>query len=134
MPITGLIGNREITHPDPDMFSFAGFAPNTCGEIKMSKKIITHSILSGALATALSMTAGIEAAQAEKMKCYGVAKAGKNDCKAGAGTTCAGSSKVDYQGNAWKYVDTDKCENVTVEMDGKMLKGSDKPLERNLPS
>ena len=42
-------------------------------------------------------------------KCYGVALAGKNDCKAGAGTTCAGTSKTDYQGNAWKNVPTGTC-------------------------
>ena len=42
-------------------------------------------------------------------KCYGVALAGKNDCKAGAGTTCAGTSKTDYQGNAWKNVPAGTC-------------------------
>jgi uncharacterized membrane protein len=42
-------------------------------------------------------------------KCYGVALAGKNDCAAGAGTTCAGTSKVDYQGNAWKTVPKGTC-------------------------
>ena len=42
-------------------------------------------------------------------KCYGVAMAGKNDCKAGAGTTCAGASKVDYQGNAFKAVPVGTC-------------------------
>ena len=46
-------------------------------------------------------------------KCYGVALAGKNDCKAGAGTSCAGTSKVDYQGNAWKNVPTGTC--VTIK-------------------
>jgi uncharacterized membrane protein len=45
----------------------------------------------------------------EKEKCYGVAKAGQNDCAAGPGTTCAGTSKVDYQGNAWKYVPKGTC-------------------------
>lgn len=45
----------------------------------------------------------------EKEKCYGVAMAGKNDCAAGPGTTCAGTSKVDYQGNAWKYVAKGTC-------------------------
>ncbi len=39
----------------------------------------------------------------------GISLAGKNDCAAGAGTTCAGTSKVDYQGNAWKYVDKGTC-------------------------
>ena len=42
-------------------------------------------------------------------KCYGVAKAGKNDCKAGAGTSCAGTSTRDYQGNAWKLVPAGTC-------------------------
>jgi uncharacterized membrane protein len=45
-------------------------------------------------------------------KCYGVSLAGKNDCAAGPGTTCAGTSKVDYQGNAWKYVPKGTCTTV----------------------
>jgi uncharacterized membrane protein len=45
-------------------------------------------------------------------KCYGVALAGKNDCKAGAGTTCAGTAKVDYQGNAWKSVAKGTCTEI----------------------
>ena len=45
----------------------------------------------------------------EKEKCYGVSMAGKNDCAAGPGTSCAGTSKVDYQGNAWKYVAKGTC-------------------------
>jgi uncharacterized membrane protein len=48
-------------------------------------------------------------AAAETEKCYGVSLAGKNDCAAGAGTTCAGTSKVDYQGNAWKAVPKGTC-------------------------
>ena len=50
----------------------------------------------------------------EKEKCYGVAKAGQNDCAAGPGTTCAGTSKVDYQGNAWKYVAKGTCATMTT--------------------
>jgi uncharacterized membrane protein len=46
-------------------------------------------------------------------KCYGVAMAGKNDCKAGAGTSCAGTSKVDYQANAFKNVPVGTC--VTIK-------------------
>jgi uncharacterized membrane protein len=42
-------------------------------------------------------------------KCYGVAKAGKNDCKAGPGTSCAGSSTKDFQGSAWKLVPKGTC-------------------------
>ncbi len=45
-------------------------------------------------------------------KCYGVALAGKNDCAAGAGTTCAGTSKVDYQGNSWKAVAKGTCTGI----------------------
>ena len=45
-------------------------------------------------------------------KCYGVALAGKNDCAAGAGTTCAGTSKVDFQGNSWKSVAKGTCATI----------------------
>ncbi len=45
-------------------------------------------------------------------KCYGVAMAGKNDCKAGAGTSCAGTSKMDYQANAWKNVPVGTCTTI----------------------
>ena len=45
-------------------------------------------------------------------KCYGIALKGKNDCAAGPGTTCAGTSTVDYQGNAWSYVPAGTCEEV----------------------
>jgi len=69
------------------------------------------------LAAALAVTAAGAAiatnasAQAKPTmeKCYGIAKAGKNDCKAGAGTSCAGTSKVNYQGNAWKLVKAGTC-------------------------
>ncbi len=47
-----------------------------------------------------------------KEKCYGVSLAGQNDCKAGAGTSCAGTSKVDYQGNAWKLVAKGTCTTI----------------------
>ena len=45
----------------------------------------------------------------EKEKCYGVSLAGENDCAAGPGTSCAGTSTTDYQGNAWTYVDKGTC-------------------------
>lgn len=62
----------------------------------------------------------------EKEKCYGVAKAGKNGCEAGPGTSCAGTSTVDYQGNAWSFVDKGTC--VTIDRpDG--TKGSLEPTE-----
>ncbi len=52
-------------------------------------------------------------AKPEMEKCYGVSMAGKNDCAAGAGTSCAGTSKMDYQANAWKYVPKGTC--VTIK-------------------
>ncbi len=86
-------------------------------------------MVAGALATALSAAAMPAAAQDTKEKCYGVALAGKNDCAAGAGTTCAGTSKVDYQGNAWSLVPTGTC--TTMELpEGRM--GSLEPLERDM--
>ena len=48
----------------------------------------------------------------EKERCYGISLAGKNDCAAGPGTTCAGTNKVDYQGNAWKYVAKGTCTTI----------------------
>ena len=50
-----------------------------------------------------------ETAAAPKTKCYGIAKAGENDCAAGEGTSCSGTSVVDYQGNAWKYTDSEEA-------------------------
>lgn len=74
----------------------------------------TRSLTLGALALA-ALTAGVAMAQTAAPaveKCYGVAMAGKNDCAAGAGTTCAGTSKVDYQGNAWKNVPAGTCTSI----------------------
>ena len=68
-----------------------------------------------AAATALTAFAATSASAAEdktkqaKEKCYGVSLKGQNDCAAGAGTTCAATSRVDYQGNAWKLVDQGTC-------------------------
>jgi uncharacterized membrane protein len=45
-------------------------------------------------------------------KCFGVSLAGKNDCAAGAGTSCAGTSKTDYQGNAFVLVDKGTCTHI----------------------
>lgn len=49
---------------------------------------------------------------AGKEKCYGISLAGQNDCAAGPGTSCAGTSKRDYQGNAWKLVPKGTCTSV----------------------
>lgn len=48
----------------------------------------------------------------EMERCYGVALAGQNDCAAGPGTTCAGTSTRDYQGNAWKLVRAGTCTRI----------------------
>ena len=53
--------------------------------------------------------AGETVAAAAKEKCYGISLAGANDCAAGEGTSCAGTSVIDYQGNAWTYVDEGTC-------------------------
>ena len=89
-------------------------------------KTVTASALLGALA--LAATIAGPAAAADKMpmmkkpvtmeqmagneKCYGVAKAHENDCKAGPGTTCAGTSKVNYQGDAWSLVKEGACSTI----------------------
>lgn len=71
---------------------------------------LTAAALAGSFAAALTIAAAPATAQnADKERCYGVSLAGKNDCAAGPGTTCAGTSKVDYQGNAWKYVAKGTC-------------------------
>jgi uncharacterized membrane protein len=76
----------------------------------MSAKITTSLAIAAALSSALAAVAVSSPSQAAgKEKCYGVALKGQNDCAAGAGTTCAATSKVDYQGNAWKLVDQGKC-------------------------
>ena len=75
----------------------------------------THQLSAVALAFALgaAFTALPASAQtADQEHCYGVAMKGKNDCKAGAGTTCAGTSKVDDQGSAWKMVPKGTCEKT----------------------
>lgn len=65
-----------------------------------------------ALASGAALAQDAAKGKAEMEKCYGVALAGKNDCRAGAGTSCAGTSKTDYQGNAWKYVPKGTCTSM----------------------
>ena len=72
--------------------------------------------LVGSLAAALAMASAAKAGPAPMQpgadKCYGVAMAGKNDCAAGAGTSCAGTSSIDYDAHAWKYVKKGTCEEI----------------------
>jgi uncharacterized membrane protein len=75
--------------------------------MKTSKTSLTLALTT---AVSLSALASLPAhAGGGKEKCYGVALAGQNDCAAGPGTSCAGTSKTDYQGNAWKLVPKGSC-------------------------
>ncbi|MFY9209660.1 MAG: DUF2282 domain-containing protein [Aestuariivita sp.] len=91
--------------------------------------------VAGAVAAALASQVGTANAQA-KEKCYGVSLAGQNDCAAGPGTTCAGTSTVDYQGNAWTLVDAGTCTSMELPAmaDGTAREGSLEAQERDLPS
>ena len=82
-----------------------------------SKRAFTSATIAGSFAAALSMIAAPAFAapkppQPTMDKCYGIAMKGDNDCAAGAGTTCAGTSNADYQGNAWKYVAKGTCDTM----------------------
>src|SRR6266852_8889017 len=86
---------------------------------------VSALVLAGAVTTALaSMAAAAPLSDAEakaavaagKEKCFGVALKGQNDCAAGPGTTCQGTSTIDFQGNAWKFVQAATC--TTLEIPG----------------
>lgn len=96
----------------------------------MTSKIRTAAIVAAALAASASSLSASSAQAAGQEKCFGVSLAGQNDCAAGPGTTCAGTSSVDYQGNAWKLVPAGTCETMDLP-DGR--KGSLEALDRDLP-
>ena len=100
----------------------------------MSTTVKTLAIASAVAAAVASHGTAVLAQ--EKEKCYGVSLAGKNDCKAGPGTTCAGSSTVDYQGNAFTLVDAGTCTTIDLPAmaDGTPRMGSLEELNRDLPS
>ena len=88
-----------------------------------AKKVVSSLILAGAVTTALATIAAAgpltkaeadAAIAAKKEKCFGVALKGQNDCAAGPGTTCQGTSTVDFQGNSWKFVQGGTCANIEV--------------------
>ncbi len=70
------------------------------------------TMLGAAVLAALAASAATAADKPKMEKCYGVSKAGQNDCAAGAGTSCAGTAKVDYQKNAWKLVPAGTCTKI----------------------
>lgn len=99
-----------------------------------TRRTFNTAMLASAVAAAVStatLVSATSAVAASKEKCYGIALKGANDCAAGAGTTCAGTSTVDYQGNSWKYVDKGTCVSMEAA-DGR--KGSLEPLTRDLPA
>ncbi len=100
----------------------------------MSNMMKTAAI-AGAMATAFATT-GTDVQAASKEKCFGVSLAGQNDCAAGPGTTCAGTSVTDYQGNAWTLVDAGTCETMELPAmaDGTARQGSLTELDRDLPA
>lgn len=78
---------------------------------------LAAAALSSTLAAGLAQAAAAQnnnnpQARPATEKCYGVSLAGKNDCAAGPGTTCAGTSVRDYQGNAWKHVPAGTCTTI----------------------
>ncbi len=92
-------------------------------------------VLASAVATAVAGLSTTAAAEGD-VKCFGVSLAGENDCAAGPGTTCAGTSTVDYQGNAWTLVPAGTCESMELPTmaDGTPRMGSLEALDRDLPA
>ena len=102
-------------------------------------KMDTTLGLAATLACALAGVASAQdatAADGEMEKCFGVSLAGENDCAAGPGTTCAGTSTVDYQGNAWTLVPAGTCLEMELPADpaGQERMGSLEALDRDLPT
>lgn len=88
--------------------------------------MISAFALASALGAALTTAGAPAALGADMEKCYGVALKGQNDCAAGEGTSCAGTSTIDFQGNSWKLVPKGSC----VSMDTPLGKGSLEPIKR----
>jgi len=99
----------------------------------MKKSTFSATVLAGAFAAAATTFAATAPAAnaADLEECYGVSLAGENDCAAGPGTSCEGTSTVDYQGNAWTLVPAGTCETIELP-DGR--KGSLEALDRDLPA
>jgi uncharacterized membrane protein len=95
----------------------------------MNKSNLTRDLVLAA--SLMSALAAVPAhAESKQEKCWGVALKGTNDCAAGAGTTCAGTAAVDYQGNSWKFVPKGSC--TTMQLPGGRT-GSLTPLDRDRP-
>ena len=106
----------------------------------LTRSTASAAVLAGAVATALASFAtaaplteaeGAAAMAAGKEQCYGVSLAATNDCAAGPGTTCQGTSTVDFQGNAWAFVTGGTCASIKVPGD---RQGSPVALTRDVPA
>ncbi|GAB5374827.1 MAG: hypothetical protein AcusKO_12890 [Acuticoccus sp.] len=106
-------------------------------------KPLSIAALAGAVAAASAMA--VTPAAAANEKCYGISLAGENDCAAGPGTTCAATSTVDYQGNAWTLVPAGTCTDYSTNAteakfklpataSGTPREGSLSALDRDLPA
>src|ERR1700734_3211920 len=90
----------------------------------MSAKVtVSSTLIAGVVASLLASVAhaapltnaeASAAIAAHKEKCYGVALKGQNDCAAGPGTTCQGTSAMDFQGNSWKFVRGGTCASIEL--------------------
>lgn len=80
----------------------------------MVKNAFNQFALAAAIAGAMGLAASpVFAAEGGKEKCYGISKAGENDCANAAGThSCAGNSTVNYDGQDWKYAAKGTCEKL----------------------
>jgi uncharacterized membrane protein len=107
----------SMCSPKWDRLSFSNlffFNQFTGAFIMESRPLAVAALTLAALASGIATAQDKKASDSKPAmeKCYGVALAGKNDCAAGPGTTCAGTSKVDYQGNAWKNVPAGTCTSI----------------------
>jgi uncharacterized membrane protein len=95
-----------------------------------TRRVFSAALLASAVTAAVAVVStSTPAVAASKEKCFGVALIGANDCAAGAGTTCAGTSTKNYQGNSWKYVAKGTC--VSMSLPGGRH-GSLTPLSRDI--
>ena len=78
----------------------------------MDRRTLSLALVASLTSAVALATLPAAAQDADKDKCFGVSLKGKNDCAAGAGTTCAGTSTVDFQGNAWKLVPKGTCQKT----------------------
>ena len=84
-----------------------------------TKTTLASLTVAGAMTAALGIVAasaqqGPVQQKPDQEKCYGIAVASQNDCAAGPGTTCAGTNKVDYNGQAWKLVPKGTCVSIST--------------------